>query len=231
MYTVEVQTGIFIVDFIQSQPLEALFFVISIVLAVTVHEFAHAYVASRQGDQTARMMGRVSLNPAAHLDPAGSFLFLLAGIGWGRPVMVNPYNLKSGRRGDFYVSIAGIVTNLAVAAIFAIPFRIIQMTGGDIAGAGSVWLDFARMVIYVNVLLAAFNVIPIPPLDGSKAIGILVPRSLWPVYQRYLQVGPALLIGIFLIAVVLKVNLIGPVLDPLIAFFQYVVAGFPTGIL
>lgn len=215
------QTGIFILDSLRISPLQAAFFLISIVVALTVHEFAHAAVAARQGDQTARREGRVSLNPLAHLDPAGSFLFLFAGIGWGKPVPVNPYQLKDGKLGDFYVSIAGIVANLALAFCAALPFMIIRLFGGEI-DVQNIFLQFMAMLFYVNCLLAAFNVLPIPPLDGSKAIGILVPRQWEAGYQRYLQVGPALLIGIFALSIVFHVNLLAPILDPLIALFQYV---------
>ncbi len=215
------QTGIFILDSLQINPLQALFFIISIIIALTVHEFAHAAVAARQGDQTARLAGRVSLNPLHHLDPAGSFLFLFAGIGWGKPVPVNPYQLKDGKLGDFYVSIAGIISNLVLGFIAALPFIIIRAFGGEIS-THNLGLEFAAMLFYVNCLIAAFNIIPIPPLDGSKAIGIIVPRSLWPAYQRYLQIGPVLLIGIFMLSIVFHVSLLAPILDPLIALFQYV---------
>lgn len=215
------QTGIFILDGLQINPTQVVLFLICIVIAVTVHEFAHAAVAARQGDLTAKQLGRVSLNPLAHLDPAGSFLFLFAGIGWGKPVPVNPYQLKDGKWGDFLVSIAGIVTNLIVAFLAALPFIIIRVFGGDM-DTSSLFLQFFAMLFYVNCLLAAFNILPIPPLDGSKAIGILVPRKLEPAYQRYLEVGPVLLIGIFMLSIVFHINLLAPILDPLIALFQYI---------
>ncbi len=223
-------TGIFILDYLTAAPLDALFVLIAIIIALTVHEFAHAWVASRQGDQTARMAGRVSLNPVAHLDVAGSFLFLVAGIGWGKPVPVNPYQLKDGRLGDFYVSIAGIVTNLIVAFIFAIPFRLLDLTGGDLTAANEVWLRFATIVTDINILLAAFNLLPIPPLDGSKAIGIFVPRRLQPAYQEYLRVGPVLLVGIFLFAIAFNSRILGVILDPILAVFSYFVKAFPAGL-
>lgn len=220
-------TGIFILDYLRSQPLEALFFLIAIVIAVTVHEFAHAFVAKRQGDLTALREGRVTLDPRSHLDPAGSFLFLIAGIGWGKPVPVNPYQLRDGKLGDFYVSIAGIMTNLVVAAIFAIPYRLLTLTGTDVTAINGLWFDFANMVTFVNVLLAAFNLLPIPPLDGSRAIGILIPARYEHAYQRYLQVGPVLLISVFLIALVLRINLLGFIIDPILSFFLYLVRSFP----
>lgn len=222
------QTGIFIIDSLQLSLLSTLFFIISIIIAVTVHEFAHAAVAARQGDPTARLAGRVSLNPLHHLDPAGSFLFLIVGIGWGKPVPVNPYQLKDGRLGDFYVSIAGIITNLVLAFIAALPVIIIRWTGAEVDLHNAIFL-FLGMLAFVNCLLAAFNILPIPPLDGSKAIGIIIPRSLWPTYQRYLQVGPVLLIGIFMLGIVFHVYLLAPILDPLTALFQYLTGSNPFG--
>lgn len=223
-------SGIFILDYFAISPLQAVFVLLAIILAVTVHEFAHAWVASRQGDQTARLLGRVSLNPTAHLDPAGSFLFLLAGIGWGKPVPVNPYHLRQGRLGDFYVSIAGIVTNLVVAFIFALPLRIIDLTGGDVTAVNQTWLQFTTIVSDINILLAAFNLLPIPPLDGSKAIGLFVPRAWQPAYQEYLRIGPVLLIGIFLFAIVFNAHILGTILDPIIGIFSYFVKAFPAGL-
>ncbi|MEX1113555.1 MAG: site-2 protease family protein [Patescibacteria group bacterium] len=223
-------TGIFILDYFLQSPLDAVFVLIAILIALTVHESAHAWVASRQGDQTARMLGRVSLNPRAHLDPAGSFLFLVAGIGWGKPVPVDPRFLKDGRLGDFYVSIAGIVTNLLIAFIFAIPLRLLDFTGADITVMNETWLRFTTIVADINILLAAFNLLPIPPLDGSKAIGIFVPRRFQPMYQEYLRVGPVLLIGIFLFAIAFNSRILGVILDPILAVFSYFVKAFPAGL-
>lgn len=214
--------------FLAARPQEAIFFLIGIIIAVTVHEFAHAWAAARQGDLTAKYLGRLNLNPLSHLDPAGSVLFLLAGFGWGKPVPVNPANLRDGKRGDFYVSIAGIVTNLIVAFIFLLPFQLLQLTGGGISNADltagtNVWLQFCSAVAYVNILLAAFNLLPIPPLDGSKAIGILVPRRYEEQYQRFLEVGPVLLIVLLLSAFLTDFDALGFILDPLIAAFRWLV--------
>lgn len=228
-------TGIGIIDTFARDPLSAVFFLIAVVFGLTVHEFAHAFVASRQGDQTARYEGRVSLNPLKHLDPAGSLLFLLAGIGYGKPVPVNPYNLKDGKLGDFYVSIAGIVTNLIMAFIFAIPFQVIAATGGDISSSNLIQsqnygLLFAQAMVAVNILLAAFNLLPFPPLDGSKAIGILVPRRYEAAYQRYLQVGPVVLLAILILPFIIPtLNILGPLIDPIKALFGFLVF-FPTSL-
>ena len=170
----------------------------------------------------------------AHLDPLGSLLFLLVGLGWAKPVPVNPFRLKDGRLGDFYVSIAGIVTNLIIAFIFFIPFQIIIMAGGDISigsilAGDNIWLLFCLTVASANLLLAAFNLIPIPPLDGSKAIGILVPRSLQPAYEEYLRVGPALLIALFGASFIFGTNYFGYIIDPIMSLFAFL-AFIPTSL-
>ncbi|MSU75950.1 site-2 protease family protein [Patescibacteria group bacterium] len=216
------QTGIPILDGLQFNPISTFFFLVCVIIGLTVHEFAHAAVASRQGDQTARQAGRISLNPLAHLDPAGSFMFLIAGIGWAKPVPVNPYQLKDGKWGDFQVSIAGIVTNLILASIAGICLIIFQWLGIDITpNSSSLVVQFLIQLSFVNCLLAAFNILPIPPLDGSKAIGILVPRFLESTYQKYLQVGPVLLIGLFLISFTLHLNFFGRIIEPMVVVLQY----------
>lgn len=219
-----VQTGLPILDSLTVNPLYMVFFLVAVVIGLTVHEFAHAFVASRQGDQTARYAGRISLNPLAHLDALGSLMFLFAGIGYAKPVPVNPANLKDGRLGDFYVSIAGIVTNILTAFVFSLPFQLILLTGGDITAVNTdqnLGLLFCKVMFEVNILLAAFNLLPIPPLDGSKAIGIFVPRRYEMAYQRYLQVGVVALLGLLMVSFILKINLLGPLIDPLRAVFSF----------
>lgn len=215
------QTGITFIDNLLRDPLFAAMFLFCIVVAVTVHEFAHALVASKQGDQTARFLGRVTLNPIKHLDPLGSLLFILAGIGWGKPVPVDPSNLKDGKLGDFYVSMAGIAMNLVVAFIFAIPLQLAIL--GGVSPDLQLWLKFCEVMVTVNILLAAFNILPIPPLDGSKAIGILVPRRFERSYQEYLRVGPVLLIGLLLGSYLLHYNFLAIVIEPLDYIFRFLI--------
>lgn len=142
-----------------------------------VHEFAHAYVATRLGDDTARLMGRVTLNPLAHLDPFGSLFFLVGGFGWAKPVPVNPYRL----RGDpklmmAMVALAGPASNILLAIFFALMFRVMY----PVIGASSDLLSGAIIQVLItavmlNLLLALFNLIPIPPLDGSRLLSALIP--------------------------------------------------------
>ncbi len=150
----------------------------AIVLGLTFHEYAHGYVAYRLGDSTARDQGRLTINPAAHVDPIGLILLFLAGFGWAKPVPVNPYNLKGDiQKGMLYVSLAGPAMNLLLGLAGAIIW-------GALAGFKLPYFnDIMRYIIQINVVLAIFNLIPVPPLDGSKILaGILPGRQNW-LYQ------------------------------------------------
>jgi Zn-dependent protease len=164
-------------------------FILFVVLlfSLTVHEAAHAWTADRLGDPTARLLGRVSLNPIVHIDPIGTLLFpllaIIAGvplIGWAKPVPVNVSKLRHHRRDYVLVAAAGPASNLVLAVIAAILLKLIPVSPVT-AGEANISVPIASMLsraLYVNVLLAVFNMIPIPPLDGGNVIGGLLPRSL-----------------------------------------------------
>jgi Zn-dependent protease len=171
---------------------------ITLILAITVHEFAHALVADNLGDPTPRSQGRVTLNPLAHLDPFGSLLFIVSGFGWGRPVLTNPRNYRVPiRTGMAIVAFAGPLSNFLMAMLAAIPFR---LGLGDALNFGSVgeivpsFSGFLRLFIQVNIGLMLFNLIPISPLDGFKvALGVL-PDQWANALAGLEQVGPILLL-------------------------------------
>ncbi len=175
-------------------PVQFVAFAIAIVLGITVHEFMHAYVAHRLGDDTARLLGRLSLNPMAHLDPFGTLLLVLAGFGYGKPVPFNESRLRSAV-GVTLVALAGPLSNLALAALFAIPLRF-----GSAEILGDIYVQILYFVVLMNCILAIFNLVPIPPLDGSNVVyGLLPPRQqyAWRTYQQY---GPFLLLFLLLLA-------------------------------
>lgn len=175
-------------------PIQFVAFAIAIVLGITVHEFMHAYVAHRLGDDTARLLGRLSLNPMAHLDPFGTLLLVLAGFGYGKPVPFNESRLRSAL-GVTFVALAGPLANLVLAAVASIPLRF-----GTADVLGGVYADILQYVVFMNCVLAIFNLIPIPPLDGSNVVyGLLSPRQQysWRTYQQY---GPFLLLFLLLLA-------------------------------
>lgn len=152
-----------------------------VLVAITFHEFAHGYAAYKLGDNTAKSEGRLSLNPFAHLDPIGSLLLLFAGFGWGKPVHVNPYNYTrkiSMEKGEAIVSAAGPITNLILAFIFAIIYFAIYKFAGlafTMTTVGVIVMLLIQSTIAINVGLGIFNLIPLPPLDGSKIIMPFLP--------------------------------------------------------
>lgn len=154
-----------LLNLLSANPVAFLIIALALVFSLTVHEFAHAWVADRLGDSTPRRYGRVTLNPLKHLDPFGTLLLLIAGFGFARPVPINPNNL--GRWGTFWVAAAGPISNLLLALITALLMRVFAGNGLAISILG--------IVLGINVVLAVFNLIPIPLLDGSRIVGALVP--------------------------------------------------------
>jgi len=149
-----------------------LFILISFVISITIHEFAHAYTATILGDDTPRAQGRVTLNPLAHLDPIGSLLLIFValsgfGLGWGKPVVFNPYRIRWGKRGVALVAAAGPISNVILALVLAVPQRVFASGFANLSPATQ---RFIMILIGLNIGLAAFNVIPLPPLDGSKIL-------------------------------------------------------------
>ena len=186
-------------------PIGFVAFVIAIVLGITVHEFMHAYAATRLGDDTARLLGRLSLNPMAHLDPFGTLLIVLAGFGYGKPVPFNESRLRSAL-GVSGVALAGPLANVVLAFVCALPLR---FGGVDLLG-GTYQIILEQIVVW-NCILAVFNLLPIPPLDGANVVyGLLPPqqRYTWRTFQQY---GPViLLLLLFFGAQILRVIVFGP---------------------
>ncbi len=179
-----------------------------LLMSVVVHEVAHALVAKWEGDDTAYRLGRVTLNPIPHLDPMGSvivplLLFFLPGdfiFGWAKPVPVNPRNYRDYKWGDIRVSLAGIASNLILAVFCTLALAVLQGLGsaiGDFGGVISVLIQAAYLGLYINLILAVFNLIPIPPLDGSHVMVHLLPSNLRARYQQFGRYG----IGVIMLLV------------------------------
>lgn len=157
-----------------------LFTIIVLIFSVILHEVAHGYAASWLGDKTAKLAGRLTLNPLPHIDPVGSVLIPAilvisnAGFlfGWAKPVPYNPYNLRNQRWGEAFVAAAGVLTNLSIAVLFAVIFRIADAQGMDM------FATLAALVCTVNLFLGLFNLIPIPPLDGFGVLRGLAPTKI-----------------------------------------------------
>lgn len=177
-----------------------------LILSLAIHEAAHAFVAHRCGDDTAKQMGRLTLNPIDHIDPfmtimlpillwfgsGGSFVF-----GGAKPVPVNPYNLRHPSRDMMYVALAGPISNFLLAIIFALVFKSL-VTFGDYP-EGSLMIDALRSAIGLNIFLAVFNLVPIPPLDGSRVVMHFLPQSKKHAYGQIERFGIFVIVGLFYI--------------------------------
>ncbi len=179
---------------------------VPILIAVTFHELAHGFVADKFGDSTARDAGRLTLNPLKHLDPIGTLVFIVTGmIGWAKPVPVNPYNLKDPKRDMMWVALAGPAANLIIAVISAIVFRLlIGIISLDNSVGGKILLPVALMVqlsVILNIGLAVFNLLPVPPLDGSKILMGLLPHRQAVAYSKIEPYGFLILLGLIFLRI------------------------------
>ncbi len=186
-------------------------YILSILIALSVHEAAHGFVANKLGDPTAKYAGRLTLNPLAHLDPLGTLLFVTVGFGWGKPVPVDPRYFKNHKRDTALVSLAGPLSNLLLALLSFVGLMFIAPQLGfsspyallDGSQTGPIVLRFFSQFfgtsLFLNLGLMAFNLIPIAPLDGSKILQAFIPYHLEPQYDAFMQQGPYILL-ILLIA-------------------------------
>lgn len=196
-----------ILNLLFTHPEQFIIWILALITALTVHEFFHAFTARTLGDRTAEDAGRLTLNPVKHLDPFGTILLLTVGFGWGRPVPVNPYNLRSPRWGNVLVSAAGPLSNLLMVVVFGLGFRFAFAASG--LGPDNLLVAFLADLVLINLILFVFNLIPIPPLDGSKVLfGFLPPRAA-PVVAYLERSGPLLLLILFLLDGFGGVNLFG----------------------
>jgi Zn-dependent protease len=204
---------------------------IMLLIGFPVHEFAHALAAYRLGDGTAKLFGRLTLNPIAHFDPLGGIILAVSfigagfGFGWAKPTPVNPANLAGGRRGEALVAAAGPLSNLVLAALAALPLRYIQSNTALELQIPAMAIDILQLFIIINLVLMIFNLLPIPPLDGSKVLfAFLPPRLSWqwrPILEQY---GFVLIILLFFLP--LPGGAIGSrILFPLIDAFYFVLVG------
>ena len=179
--------------------------VLAIIYALSIHEFSHALAATYLGDDTAKYQGRLSLNPLVHMEVFGTMMLLVAGFGWGKPVPINPYNLKWRRWGSAAVSLAGPLSNFISVAIFIVITKFVAA----FLPLDSLVFVFLFYLMLINLILGIFNVIPIPPLDGSKVLFAVLPDHLDD-FKRKLSInGPWILLGLLFIDRFMNVNIFG----------------------
>ncbi|MBI2889786.1 MAG: site-2 protease family protein [Nitrospirae bacterium] len=194
-----------------------------ILLALTLHELGHAWVAERCGDRTARLAGRMTFNPMAHIDPLGLILLFVLNFGWARPVPVNPAHLRNPRRDMILVAAAGPAANLLLAFLSAVGLRLLLQFFSGEGGTGHLQTGLMVMLqgsILINLYLMVFNLLPIPPLDGSRVLANSLPYTYRPAYERWAAQGPMILFGLFFISYVANIRVFGFLLDRPVMWLQ-----------
>ena len=197
-----------------------------LLIAFTLHELAHAVTANYLGDPTPRSMGRLTLNPIKHLDPVGTVMLLISGFGWAKPVMVNPYNMRGNPHTSMaVVAAAGPLTNFALAGVSAVPFQLGVVTPSFTTAGMAPSLDFfMTQFVWINLILAFFNLIPIPPLDGYKILLGLLPFEMAVKLRGLERYGFLLLLGLIFFLPMIGIDILDwLVVQPSAAVFSFLV--------
>ncbi len=209
-------------------------YIFVLLTAFAVHEFAHAFVASRFGDRTPELNGRLTLNPLAHLDVMGSLMLLVAGFGWAKPVPINVYALeRRSHWAPMWVSLAGPGSNLLMAVVMAIPFKLGLVSAyqafTDMSSASSHILPTLPQLLMVfvetNILLMLFNLIPVSPLDGEKILYYLLPPGGQRVMDQIRPYGPIILLVLVFSSVLFSFNVLGMIINPIMNFLLVLLVG------
>lgn len=193
-----------------SNPIAFFIFFPGLVIAITVHEFAHAFVADKLGDPTPRSQGRVTLNPLAHLDPLGTIAILLTRFGWGKPVMFDPYNLKEKQRDTALIALAGPTSNILLAKLISVALNFFQL--------GQLFTLVGIQLLYINLALAIFNLVPISPLDGEKILSALLPKELAFEYEQFMKRYGLFVLILLIFPLFGGVSPVSRLISPIISF-------------
>jgi Zn-dependent protease len=194
----------------------------AILFGLTIHEFSHGLVAWHLGDPTAKMMGRLTLNPLKHLDPIGTIALFLFRFGWAKPVPIDPRNFRHPTRDMAISSLAGPGANLLTAAVAGLILRVLFLFQ-----VGGFFTTLIMYFVLFNLILCFFNLIPIPPLDGSRLVYHLLPRDLAAGYARLERYGFIILIGVILLGQITNVNILWLYMNPLLRIFSLLFVGRP----
>jgi len=200
-----------------ASPIEFLGLIVALLISISWHEAAHALAADRLGDDTPRLAGRLTLNPLAHLDPIGSLFLLFFGFGWGKPVPINSSHFKHPPLDEFKVAVAGPISNIILAIVFGLSLRLF----GNAISTGI--LELLSVLVFINLILAIFNFLPIPPLDGSKLLRLVVP------FDHYLaieQLGLPILLGLLALSAI-GVPIFSAVVSQPTTFLFQLITGIP----
>lgn len=200
-------------------PFSFITYIISILIAIAVHEWAHAFSANRLGDPTARNEGRLTLNPIAHLDLLGAVMFIFVGFGWAKPVPVNPMYFRHPKRGMAITALAGPFSNLVLATLAFLLLAGIEVldiplleegviNAGGASAAMTIFAQILRDSLNVNLALMAFNLLPVPPLDGSNILRMFIPLRWEEKYDDWLRIGPMVLLGVIIVESITNIPLL-----------------------
>lgn len=206
-----------LIDSLTESPATFVAIFLSIIYALTIHEYSHALAASLMGDQTAKDNGRLTLNPLSHMELFGTIMLLVAGFGWGKPVPVNVYNLRYKRWGEALVSLAGPISNFLSVLLFVLIFRIVS----PYFEPTNMLILFLIFLITVNAILGVFNLLPLPPLDGSKVLFAILPDR-WQNFKTQLTAyGPWILLVIILLDSFGQTSILSQVIGSLLGFIDF----------
>jgi len=198
-----------------------------ILLALTFHEFMHGWVAYRLGDPTAKLAGRLSMNPLVHLDPIGTIMIFLVRFGWAKPVPVNPRYFSQPKRDMLLVSVAGPAANMLLALLSGLLLRSIYAGNFNFLPVNILKpvYNMVNFSLQINLALAIFNLLPVPPLDGSKILYGLLPYRYEYVYQYLERYGPFVLMGLIMFGMITRISILGAFIYPFVNFFSRLFAG------
>ncbi len=191
--------------------------IITLLISFTFHEFAHAWTATKFGDDTPRLYGRLTLNPIAHLDILGSLMLVFAGFGWAKPVPINPRKLRQHSRAALmFVALSGPLSNFLLAVLAAIPLRFGWVTPvAPLVDIFPTSYQFLLYFLYINLGLMVFNLIPLPPLDGEAILEFLLPPAWEEQWRTIRPYGPYILLGLFILGPMIGFNLLDVLISPL----------------
>jgi len=193
----------------------------AILFCLTIHEYAHGLVALRMGDPTAKHAGRLTLNPLKHLDLFGTISLFLFRLGWAKPVPINPLYFRNQKQGILLTSLAGPGINFFAAIVFGIILRFLNLTFSD----NNFLAIILFMFFYFNLILAIFNLIPIPPLDGSKILYYLLPPTMAHQYAQLERYGIFILLAVIVLGQVTGISIFGSIITPIVRVFSTIIIG------